>query len=135
VTKGDSKSWTISATGLYNYDDAWTFKKLEVYLTYTKGMETKAGPSWSCTNETTLAVPGTFSVTFNNVAPPGEGEVLTIVAKITVSQTGQPDQNNSEGKDVPAPPPEEDPEHQPDYPIAYDQPRRSEHAAVVRPSP
>jgi hypothetical protein len=103
VAEKDGKNWKVHVKGKYNYDDAWTFKKLEVYLTYTKGTESRSGQSWNVTNESALGTPGTFSVTFNGVPPPEPGEVLVATIRITVSKMGEADQVDSRAADVAAP--------------------------------
>ncbi len=74
----DATALTVTANGKYNYDNTWTFVKLEVYLQYINPNTNaiRNGPSYSVTDESTLATPGTFAVTFNNVAPPQAGENL-----------------------------------------------------------
>ncbi len=86
----DATALTVTANGKYNYDNTWTFVKLEVYLQYINPNTNaiRNGPSYSVTDESTLATPGTFAVTFNNVAPPQAGENLNAFAKITVAKQG-----------------------------------------------
>jgi len=103
-TTKDGTNWKVQAKGAYNYDNACTFKSLEVYMTYTSSKMSYAGQSWSVTDEKSLGTPGTFDVTFNAVSPPPAGYVLTMTARITVTCAGA-DTSDANAKDVPAPPP------------------------------
>jgi hypothetical protein len=98
-------SLNVSCTGKYNYDNTWTFSKPEVYLQYlnpnTNGI--RSGPSYTVTNESTLATPGTFANTFNNVSPPLQGEILQAFVRVTVTKQGQPNKTNSDTKAVVVP--------------------------------
>lgn len=97
-TTGNKTAWNVSANGKYNYDNAWQFKSLEVYLKYLP--TNKAGPTYTVTDESTLATKGTWTITFSNVAPPGANEKIVAIARITVKQAGQIDKTNSTTADV-----------------------------------
>ena len=75
--------WTVTGAVKYNYDAAWTFKELKVYTTYTKGVVSRDGPASTITDESTLASPGSYSVTFNNISATAVGEVLVMTTRIT----------------------------------------------------
>jgi hypothetical protein len=101
----------VTANGKYNYDNTWTFEKLEVYLRYINPDTgaSRDGPYYSVTDETTLAAPGSFAVTFNNVAEPQMGEQLHAYIRIIVKKQGQADEIDSKAAQVaiPAKPPED----------------------------
>lgn len=91
-TTGDAKAWTVTLNGKYNYDDTWQFRMLEVYLIYLP--TNKQGPKYTVTDESTLTTKGSFATTFNNVTPPGAGEALYAIGRITVKKTGEIDRSN-----------------------------------------
>jgi len=98
----NGNNWKVEAMGKYNYDDSCAFKKLELYMIYTKGAMSFDGQSWAVTDEKSLGTPGTFSVTFNDVTPPPAGYVLTMTARITVTCAGV-DDSDSHAKNVDPP--------------------------------
>lgn len=87
-TTGAAKvGWNVSATGKYNYDNSRSFKSIDVTLVYinTKTGATKQGPSYSVTNEASLAVPGSWSASFTNITAPGMDEQVKMYATIFVT--------------------------------------------------
>lgn len=104
---GDAKAWKIERKLKYNYDTAWEFKELEVYyqrVDAATGQTTK-GASQTVTNESDIAPPGSYAVTFSNVAPPAAGENIQAVARIKIKKAGEVDRQNSVNAIVPLPPP------------------------------
>lgn len=102
ATKNKTGGYDVTVTGKYNYDDTWTFNKLVINLESvpTGGGAGTTLQTWTCTNESSLATPGTFSVSFNNVAPPGQNNILWVSGTFTATQQGQPNQNYTTGGPV-----------------------------------
>lgn len=105
VTTGNDAGWSISASGKYNYDTMSKFRSIDVKLVYinSKTQAVRSGPSYSITDETTLATAGSWSASFTNVAPPKADESIRIYATISVTTQGLLPTNNSVNSAVPPP--------------------------------
>lgn len=94
-TTGDANAWNIEVKLKYNYDTAWQFKELRVYYDrIDPGKKTTTqGPVHTVANERDIRTKGSYSVTFNDVTPPGGTEEIQVFAKITVKKDGEADRS------------------------------------------
>lgn len=102
---GGKTALTIQVDGKYNYDDAYTFGKLQVYITSIKGGQQGVEiANQSYTTEAGMATKGSVSVTFSNVAPPAQGYHYVSTIRLSVTKTGAQPPDGSHAKQVTIPP-------------------------------